>query len=132
MLAESIVAKLSAAGSATAALIGDGSACRLYPGIAPVAAAAPYCVYTELPGAPDNTLGEASTSGRRPVQFSVVAATYLAARQAAAAIKADLDNATLAGGEQCLSCSDPYDGYSEATDQHLAHVDADFFAAPDA
>lgn len=126
-LAESIFAKLSHVSSATGALVGTGSDCRVHAGIAPTSPVVPYVVQTELPSAPDATLGEAAGSSRRTVQLSCVAATYRAARAIAAAIIADLDNATLAAGEVCLGCSD-YDGFSEATDQHLCHVDADFFA----
>jgi hypothetical protein len=128
VLAASIFTKLSADAAVTA-LIGSGDACRLYPGIAPAGVAVPYVVWQEISSSPDLTLGEASASARRMVQFSCVAATYIAAVALASAIVAALDNATLAAGEVCLSCS-ATDGFSEATDQFLRIVDADFFAAP--
>lgn len=127
-LAESIFAKLSAAAAVTA-LIGAGSASRLYPGVAPAGAALPYVVYSEVASVPDVTHDGPSTSGLRLVQLSCVAATYLGARSLAAKLIAAIDSVALAGGELCLSCKEQ-DGFSEATDQFLRIVEADFFAAP--
>jgi hypothetical protein len=127
-LAESLYAKLGGTAAVTA-LIGSGDAMRLYPTILPTDVSGDYCVWQEMPPAPDNTLNEASTSGLRTVQLACVASTYLAARTIAAKIMAALDNATLVGGERCLSVRD-FDGFSEATDQFVRIIEADFFAAP--
>lgn len=125
-LAESIYAKLADAASATAALIGSGAACRLWPGIAPVDAQAPYIVWQVIAVSPDTTLGEAAASGNHLIQFSIVAGSYIGARDIGVAITTDLDNATLAASEVVLSC-DAQDGYSEATDQFLRIVEASIF-----
>lgn len=121
-LAESIFSKFTESGSAVAALVGT----RIFPGIAPQDTEAPYVVWQLVTSTPDVTHGEASASGLHLVQFSGVAATYLAARDLAEAIVAAIDSVTLAGGEVCLSCREQ-DGFSEATDQFLRHVDAEFF-----
>jgi len=127
-LAESIHTKFLATASITA-LIGADAAARVYPVIAPENTLAPYVAWQEIASTPDATLAEASASSIRLVQFSCVAGTYKAARDLAAAIVAALDNVTLAGSEVCLRCTEQ-DGYSEATDQFLRIVEAEFFGAP--
>ena len=127
-LAESIFAKFNS-DAALSAILGAGDTCRVFPDSAPFGTPTDYVVWQEVATVPDVTLGEASASGLRMVQFSCIADTYKRARDLAAAIIAALDNATLDGGVVCLSCSEQ-DGYSESTDQFLRIVEATFFAAP--
>lgn len=127
-LAASIFAKLSGT-TAITDLIGVGEACRAYPSIAPAGVVLPYVVWQEVASSPDLTLNEASASGLRQIQLSCVAATYAGALALASAIVAAMDNVTHAAGEVCLSCR-VNDGFSEATDQFLRIVEAEFFAAP--
>jgi hypothetical protein len=125
-LAASIFAKLSAEGSATAALLGTGEVCKVYASIAPIETVAPYAVWQIVSDAPHNTLNEARGSGSVMVQASCVAGTYVEAEAIGDAVMADLDNQTLAAGERCTSVS-AQDGYSETTDQYLRLVEAMFF-----
>lgn len=126
-LAASIFSQLSTDTAIVAALgqaVGDSI--RIYPGRAAPEAVAPYVVFQTISAPPDVTHGEASASGRHLIQFSCVASTYLAALTLGNLITAALDSVTLAAGEVCLSCS-PSEGFSEATDQFLRIVEADFF-----
>lgn len=129
-LAASIFTKLSDVASATGAIVGTGSACRVYPGIAPAGAAAPYVVAQELYSEPVNTHAAATTHALRTVQFSCVASTYAGALALASAVAADLDNVALAGGELCHSMR-AQDGYAEGADLFLRIIDAEFFSAVD-
>lgn len=128
-LAESIFAKLSNAAAATAALVGIGAVCRLYPTLAPSKVLHPYIAWQEVSAVPVVTHDGRSTFGTRLVQFSAVAETYLAARDLGAAIIHDLDSVTLAAGELCTHCTE-MDGYSEDTNQYIRIIEATFMAAP--
>lgn len=128
-LAESLFSKLSDAAGATAALVGSGNACRVYPEIAPQGVASPYVVWQEIASVPDTTHDGASTSARRIVNIYCIAGTYAGALALSTAIVAALDSVALAGGELCVSCG-VQNGFSEATDQFLRIVEAEFFAAP--
>jgi hypothetical protein len=119
-LAESIFSRLRSVGT----LAGES----IFPSIAPAGQAAPYIVWQLIASRPDTTLGEASASGIHIIQFSCVAATYKQARDLGAEVIAAIDNVTLESGEQCFSCNEQ-DGYSDATDQYLRIVEAEFFTA---
>jgi hypothetical protein len=98
----------------------------IFPGQAPAGTLAPYLVWQTVSTRPDVTHDAASASGLHLVQLSCIADSYAAARDLATALVAGLDSVTLAGGEVCLSCTE-HDGFSEATDQFLRHVEAEFF-----
>lgn len=124
-LAESLFAKLSASGSATAALAGVGSLTRVYPSLAPVAAVAPYVVYQQVSSIPATTHGEAAQTSHVVVQFSCYAESFLSAQALREAVIADLDNEALAGGERGV-LQDIRDGYEAAVDLHRADADLIF------
>jgi hypothetical protein len=129
-LAESIFAKLSAADSATAAIVGAGSACRVYPGEAPIEVARPYVVVTEVFGDNEAATHDATSDFERmTVQFSCVADTWVAARNLRKAIRADLTDTTLAGGEKAVSFL-PRQGFSETLGMHLAELDVEIWHNP--
>jgi hypothetical protein len=127
-LASSLFTALSASGAATAALVGTGSACKVYPAIAPAGTAAPYVVWQDVATSPVVTHDGPSTKCQHSVQFSCVASTYLGALALGAAIIADLDSVALAGGELCTQCT-ASDGFSDTTDQHLRIVEALIWAS---
>lgn len=117
-LAENLFARLRGLGLA----VGES----IFPGQAPAGTLAPYLVYQTISTRPDATHDAAAASGIHLIQVSIVADTYAAARDLAVAIVAGLDSVTLAGGELCLSCAEQ-DGFSEATDQFLRHVEVEYF-----
>jgi hypothetical protein len=121
-LPASIFAKLSAAPAATEAIVGTD----IYPMKAPQGVEAPYVAWQLIAAAPDNTLNEAAASGTHLVQFSCFATTYEGACALGDAVTADLDNATLAGGERVLSC-EPSDGFSDDVNLFIRLVEASIF-----
>lgn len=111
--------------SSVAALVGT----KVYPVKVPQSAEAPLIVWQEVSSTPDTTLGEASTSGKRLVQFSCLASTYEGAIALGSAVVAALDNATLSNGATCISCTED-DGFSDDENQFIRLVEATFFSAP--
>lgn len=114
---------LSATGSATAALVGSGAACRVYPVLVKEGAAVPYVIYQPISAAPATTHGEAAQVKHVLVQFSCYGATYEEAVALREAVVADLDNVELAGGDR-PTLQDEREGYEPPVDLHRA--DADF------
>lgn len=128
-LAASLFTLLSGGSSATGAIVGTGSACKVFPGIAAHGTEAPYVVFQDVSSVPTLTHDAASSKSSRLVQFSCVASTYLGALALGAAVVADIDSVALAGGELCLACSQ-MDGFSEATDLYIRIVEATIWAGP--
>lgn len=118
-----LFARLSAAGSATAALVGSGAACRVYPVLEQAGAVAPYAIFQPIAATPATTHGEAAQVKHELVQFSCYGATYEEAATLREAIIADLDNIALAGGDTPI-LQDERDGYEAQVD--LFRSDADF------
>lgn len=129
MLFESLFAALSVATAQTAAQLGTGIACRLYPGQAPAGVELPYAVMTVVGGIETPTHDSATGPTLSDVQFSIVAGTYRGAAQVRAALRGDLDGAALAEGEQVAEF-DERDGYSDATDQHVLLLTASIWHTP--
>jgi hypothetical protein len=75
-------------------LVGD----RVYPAKAAAGAALPYVTFARISTQPTATHGEASQLDRVGVQFSCWAGTYVGAHDLALAVRAALENTTLAGG----------------------------------
>ncbi len=120
---EALFAALSDPASATSALVGSESDCRIYPEQAPPAVERPYVVFAQIGAQPGTTHNEPFETATRLFQFSCFAITFSAAVALRDAIIADLDNATLANGDSPIF-QDERGGYEEAVDLHRA--DADF------
>lgn len=120
---ESIVTKLSAVGSATAAILGTADACKVYPELAPQNAEAPYVIVNEIASSMVPTHGEVMGVHHALIQFSCYAATYVGARDLREAIISDLDNIALSNGDK-PTLQDKRSGYESAVD--LFRADADF------
>jgi hypothetical protein len=118
-----LFAKLSDATSATSALVGPGTSCRVYPEIAPNFAPKPYVVFHQVSFDPGTTHNEGFQTATRLFQFSCYASTYAEAIAVRDAVVADLDNATLSSGDAPI-VQDERSSYEEAVDLHRA--DADF------
>lgn len=118
-----LFSRLSAATSATAALVGSGAACRIYPVLEQAGAVAPYVIFQPIAASPATTHGEAAQVKHTLVQFSCYAATYDEAATLREALIADLDNRPLAGGDTPI-LQDERDGYEVQVD--LYRADADF------
>lgn len=127
----SIFSKLSDVSSATAALIGSGSDCRVYPGQAPDEPTMPYVVFNGVSSNPAGTHDASSDFDEVTMQFSVIAATYLAAWQLRQAIRADLSDVTLAGGEKPVEFIER-DGFAEGVDAHVLMLDVSIWHDPSA
>lgn len=119
----SIFAKLSAAESATAALVGSGVSCRVYPEQAPAGTRIPYAVATHVSSSPATTHGEAYGNAHRLVQVSCFGTTSAEAVALRDAIVADLDNAELDSGES-PTLQDERGGFESAV--NVFRADADF------
>jgi hypothetical protein len=128
-LAESIVAKLSHASSATAALIGSGDDCRIRMDKAPSAPAVPYVVFTLVASVANTTHDASSDHDLADVQFSAIASTAAAARNLRKAIRSDLSDVALTAGEKAVEFIERT-GFSEATDQFVALLDVSFWHNP--
>lgn len=128
-LAASIFTKLSNVASATSALIGSGSSCRLYPGQAPAQVALPYVVTTAISSQAEVTHDESNDFDQIDVQFTIIAATYLGALAIRKAIRADLADVALAGGEKAVDFTDR-DGFSDGVDAHAMILDVTFWHNP--
>lgn len=124
-LAESLFAKLTASGAATAAVTGVGDAARVFPIIAPINTPAPYIVYQRISTTPATTHGEAAQTSHVLVQFSCYAETYAEAQTLRAAVVADLDNEALADGVRGV-LQDERDSFEPAVDLHRADADLTF------
>lgn len=122
-LAESIFAKLSDAAGATAALVGSGNACRVYPENAPEGAAVPYAICNEISANGRATHGETVGTTHRLYQFACFAITAASARAIRDAIISDLDNQELSNGDS-PTLQDERSGFEGAVD--LFRADADF------
>jgi hypothetical protein len=114
---------LSAAGTATASIVGSGAAARIYPVLEQAGAVAPYVIFQPIAATPATTHGEAAQVKHTLVQFSCYAATYDGAATLREALIADLDNVPLASGEKSI-LQDERDGYEPQVD--LYRADADF------
>lgn len=123
-LDEIIFSTLSAAGSETAALLGSGDTCRLYPGHAPAVTPMPYAVTTLVSGTEVMTHGRSADLEESVVQFSCIAATHAEALALLAAIRADLQAADLGDGFFCRS------GFTESIDAHVLIVEVTFWNQP--
>lgn len=130
-LPASIFAKLSDAGSATSALVGSSSDCRVYPGQAPEKATMPYVVFNGVSSEPAGTHDASSDFDLTTIQFSVIAATYAAARAIRRAIRTDLSDVTLADGEKPVEFIER-DGFSESVDAHVLLLDVSIWHNPTA
>jgi hypothetical protein len=119
----SIFAKLSDSLGATAALVGSGNSCRVYPEQAPAATRLPYAVVSHVSTAPATTHGETYGTAHRLVQVSCFAATMAEALALRSAIISDLDNVTLADGDAAM-LQDERSTYESAVD--VFRADADF------
>jgi len=125
----SIFTKLSDANSATAALVGSTSNCRVYPGQAADKANLPFVVFSGVSSTPAGTHDESSDFDLTDVQFSIAAATYAAASAIRKAIRADLSDVALAGGENAVDFTER-DGFAEGVDAHVLLLDVSFWHDP--
>jgi hypothetical protein len=131
-LPTSIFAKLSDAGSATAAIIGSGATCKAWPGKASEKAVMPYVVFNVVSSSDEGAdHQESSDFDLVDIQFSIIAATYPAAWALRRAIRADLSDVTLAGGEKPVGFIER-DGFSEGVDAHVLTLDVSFWHNPSA
>ena len=128
-LAESIFTALSAGGSATAALVGELLDCRVYPGQAPAGTAMPYVVYNGVSSVPAGSHEASSNFDQVDIQFSIIGATYLAAVRLRQAIRADLSDVELGGGEKPVEFIER-DGYAEGVDAHVLLLDVSIWHNP--
>ena len=129
-LAESIYAKLIADTPVLAPLGQSiGASIRIYPAQAPATPTVPYVVFQVISTDPTAAHNGPGTLDLTSVQFSIVAATYLAARDLRKAIRAALDAVTLAGGEKTVECTER-DGFSDSVDQHVLLLEASIWNAP--
>jgi hypothetical protein len=130
-LPASIFTKLSDAGSATAALIGTGSNCAAYPGKAPPKTPPTYVVFTGVASSAEVSHDESSDLDLTDIQFSIIADDYKAAWELRQAIRADLSDIELAGGEKAVDF-DERDGFAEGIDAHVLLLDVSFWHNPSA
>lgn len=121
-LESSIFAALSDAASDTAALVGSGDACRVYPGNAPAGTTVPYAVFQHIASDPDRTHDGASSISNDLVQFSCFGATHAAASALCDAIISDLDNIALSTGAKPI-LQDRRNTFETAVDLHRADAD---------
>lgn len=119
----SIFAKLSDAAGATAAIVGSGNSCRVYPEQAPASTRLPYAVVNHVSTSPATTHGETYGTAHRLVQVSCFAATMAEALALRSAIISDLDNVTLDDGDAAM-LQDERSTYESAVD--VFRADADF------
>ena len=119
----SIFAKLSDAAGATAAIVGSGSSCRVYPEQAPANTRLPYAVVNHVSTAPATTHGETYGTAHRLVQVSCFAVNMADALALRAAVISDLDNVTLDNGDDAM-LQDERSTYESAVD--VFRADADF------
>lgn len=130
-LAESLFAKLTASGAASAAYTGVGDAARVFPGQAPAGTPAPYIVINVLASQAAATHDATSDFDLSEVQFSCVAETYKGARDLARAVRADLSDVVLAGGEKAVDFTFRED-VAESVDAYLHQVQASIWHNPSA
>lgn len=118
-----IFAKLSDSASATSALAGSGSSCRVYPEFAPAKSLRPYAVVQHVATSPATTHNEAFGTAHLMLQVACFADTFDAAQALRDAIVADLDNVELASRDAPV-LQDERSTYEPAVD--LFRADADF------
>lgn len=121
-VSSAIFDRLSDPTSATAALVGSGSTCRVYPELAPNLAAKPYVVFLQIALQPANTLNEPFEVANRLFQFSCFAATFGDAIALRDAVTSDLDNVALSTGDIPI-VQDQRNGFEEVVDLYRADVD---------
>lgn len=135
-LPASIFTKLSTDGSATAALVGTGSNCRVYPGRASDQPVMPYVVFTGVSSDDAGSSHESSNDfDQTDVQFSIITdkqgGGYASAWAIRQAIRADLADVTLAGGEKAVGFIER-DGFAEGVDAYILLLDVSFWHDPSA
>ena len=128
-LPASIFTKLSTDGSATSALLGVSTDCRVYPGQAPDKMAMPFVVMTMVSSNPETTHDASSDFDLSDIQFSIVAGTYSEAWAIRKAIRSDLSDVVLDGGEKPVEFNER-DGFSEAIDAHALILEASIWHNP--
>lgn len=119
---EVIFDRLSDPASASAALIGAGSNCRLYPEMSPNNSDIPYVVFSLISTQPANTLDETFGIANRMVQFSCFARTFAEAAAVRDAITGDLDNVALSNGDIPI-VQNQRNGFDETVELFRADVD---------
>lgn len=131
-LPASIFSQLSDASSATAAIVGSGVDCRVYPGKAKESQPAmPYSVFNGVASDAEVTHDASSDFDLMDVQFSIIADTYAAAWALRKAIRADLSDVVLAGGEKAVDFI-ARDGFAEGVDGFVLMLDVSFWHNPSA
>jgi len=121
-LSSVIFAALSDAASDTAALVGSGANCRVYPIQAPAGVALPYVIFSHIASDPDRSHAGASSISLDLVQFSAFAETYSAAAALGDALAADLDGVVIATGST-PTLQDRRVSFETAVDLHRVDVD---------
>ena len=122
-ISEYVYSTLSGAG-ALAALVSD----RIYPALAPEGSARPYVVFSKISTVPTETHGSSSAErlDETLIQFMIVAETYTATEDIAAALRTVLEDA---GGPTngSTEITNIRETYEDDTELFVTQLDANFF-----
>ena len=91
----------------------------------------PFVVFSGISSQAEVTHDASNDFDQTEVQFSIAAATYAAALAIRKAIRADLADVALAGGEKAVDFTER-DGFAEGIEAHVLLLDVSFWHDPSA
>ena len=128
-LESSIFSALSDDASATAALVGSGSGCRVFPVQAPEGTEVPYVVFRPVASQSAGTHDASSDFDLTTIQFTCISSSYASSIALRKAVRSDLTDQTLSGGEKVVGF-DETAGFSDSVEMWLSILDAKIWNLP--